>query len=57
VAWTIGDQKDTVFEAGLYNLTQDQTTMLVHFGKDKTEQRSLFRVPPEQSGDTGETKQ
>jgi hypothetical protein len=44
VAWTIGDKKDTVFEAGLYNLTKPETTMVVHYGKDKTEQRSLFRI-------------
>jgi hypothetical protein len=44
VAWTVGDRKDTVFEAGLYNLTREQTTMLVHFGKDRTEQYELFRV-------------
>jgi hypothetical protein len=44
VAWTIGDKKDPVYEAGLYNLTQDQTTMLVHYSKDRTEQFSLFRI-------------
>src|SRR5713101_8206287 len=44
VAWTIGDKKDTVYEVGLYNLTKDETTMLIHFGKDKTEQRTLFRI-------------
>jgi hypothetical protein len=48
VAWTIGDKKDTVFEADLYNMTQNETTMLVHFGKDKTEQRSLFRIEQQQ---------
>jgi hypothetical protein len=47
VAWTIGDKKYPVYEAGLYNLTQDQTTMLVHFDKDRTEQYRLFRIPPE----------
>ena len=44
VAWTIGDKKDTVYETGLYNLTQEQTSVLVHFGKDKTEQYKLFRI-------------
>jgi hypothetical protein len=44
IAWTIGDKKDPVYETGLYNLTQDETTMLVHLGKDGTEQYKLFRV-------------
>jgi hypothetical protein len=44
VAWTIGDKKDTVYEAGLLNLTQEQTTMLVHYGEDSTEEYSLFRI-------------
>jgi hypothetical protein len=45
VAWTINGKKDVVYETGLYNLTQDETTMLVHFGKDRTQQYRLFRVP------------
>ncbi|HEX3315529.1 MAG TPA: hypothetical protein VHR72_11590, partial [Gemmataceae bacterium] len=36
VAWTIGTAKDRVFEAGLYNLTKDQTPVLVHIGADRT---------------------
>ena len=43
-AWTIGDNKDNVIEAGIYNLTKDQAPALVHFGKDKTEQWLLVRV-------------
>ena len=30
VAWTIGDRKEPVYETGLYNLTQEETTLLVH---------------------------
>jgi hypothetical protein len=45
VAWTINGKKDVVYETGLYNLTKDETTMLVHFGKDNTQQYKLFRVP------------
>jgi hypothetical protein len=44
VAWSIGDKKDVVFETGLKNLTEDQTTLLVHFGKDKTQQMVLARL-------------
>jgi hypothetical protein len=49
LAWTIGDRKTPVYETGLYNLTQDQTTLLVHFDKDRTEQYKLFRI--EQTSD------
>jgi hypothetical protein len=48
IAWTIGDKKEPVYETGLYNLTQEQTTMLVHFSKDQTEQYKLFQVPQQQ---------
>jgi hypothetical protein len=53
VAWAMDGQPDTVYDTGLFNLTQDETTMLVHFGKDRTEQYKLFRVPQqeEQSSD------
>lgn len=43
VAWSIGDKKDIVFEAGLNNLTQDQTPILIHYGKERTEQMILVR--------------
>jgi hypothetical protein len=43
-AWTIGKTKDRVFEAGLYNLTQSEAPVLVHFGADKTQQWLLVRV-------------
>ena len=44
IAWSIGDKKDPVYETGLYNLTQDETTMLVHFGKGRTQQWTLVRI-------------
>jgi hypothetical protein len=43
-AWTIGKNKNTVFETGINNLTRDETPVLVHFGKDKTQQWLLVRV-------------
>ncbi len=51
-AWTVGDRKEPVFEAGLANLTKSETTMLVHFGKDRTQQWTLVRIdkPPSESG-------
>jgi hypothetical protein len=43
-AWTVGDQKEPIYEAGFANLTKSETTMLVHFGKDRTQQWTLIRV-------------
>jgi hypothetical protein len=50
VAWSVGENKTKVFECGLYNLTQDQTTILVHTGKDKTDQYRLFRIEQPKEG-------
>lgn len=47
-AWTIGKKKDRVFEAGLYNLTQSEAPVLVHFGGDKTQQWLLVRMEQQQ---------
>ena len=50
-AWTIGDKKTPIYETGLVNLTQQQTTVLVHRdtgndgGTGKVEQMLLVRVP------------
>ncbi len=44
VAWTVGDNKSTVFDTGLYNLTKDQAPALVHFGKDRTQEWLLVRL-------------
>jgi hypothetical protein len=43
-AWTVGDRKEPIYEAGFANLTKAETTMLVHFGKDRTQQWSLVRM-------------
>jgi len=43
-AWTVGDNKDTVYEAGIYNMTQEQCPVLVHFGSDRTQQYLLVRL-------------
>lgn len=50
-AWTFADGKNTdiIMETGIYNLTQDQTEALVHFGKDKTQQWLMVRL--EQPGE------
>lgn len=45
-AWTFADGKNTdiIMETGVYNLTQDQTEALVHFGKDKTQRWLMVRL-------------
>ena len=52
LAWTVGDNKTTVGETGIYNLTKDESPALIHIGKDKTQQWTLVRLKqPEQAGD------
>jgi hypothetical protein len=48
-AWYIGDRKDTVYETGIANLMEPECAMLVHFGKDRTQQWLLVRL--EQTGE------
>jgi hypothetical protein len=54
-AWTVGDNKDTVYEAGIYNLTKEEAPVLVHFGKDRTQQWMLVRM--KQPADQGQGDQ
>jgi len=44
-AFTIGNDPNTVMETGLFNLTQQETPVLVHFGPDKTATYLFARVP------------
>jgi hypothetical protein len=43
VAFTIGENKDVVFETGIYNLTQQQTPVLAH-GEGREETYLLYRL-------------
>jgi hypothetical protein len=43
-AWIIGDKKDTVYETGMGNLSLPETSLLVHYGKDRTQQWTLVRL-------------
>ena len=43
-AWTVGDNRTVVYETGIYNLTQEHTPVLVHFGSDTTQQSMLVRL-------------
>jgi hypothetical protein len=54
-AWTLGDKKTPVYEAGLSNLTQQQTTILVHRDGGKVEQMLLVRVQ-DRPGSDGDAK-
>ena len=45
LAFTIGEDRNTVLETGVYNLTQDQTPVLCHFADGSTQVYSLFRLP------------
>jgi hypothetical protein len=45
-AWTVGDKKDVVYETGVGNLSQAETSMLVHQGKERTQQWTLVRLEP-----------
>lgn len=48
VAFRLGENQEIVAETGLYNLTQDEVPLLVHYGPDKTETYLLVRLdePP-----------
>lgn len=53
-AWTFSDGKNTdiIMETGIFNLTQDQTEALVHFGKEKTQQWLMVRLDQPKSTET-----
>ena len=50
-AFTIGDDADIVLETGLYNLTQQEAPVLVHFGPTKTATYVFVRLPEPQQED------
>jgi hypothetical protein len=45
LAFTIGEDRNTVLETGIYNLTQDQTPVLCHFANGSTQVYMLVRLP------------
>ena len=51
-AWTFADGKNTdiVFETSIYNLTEDQAPVLVHFGAARTQEGTLVRMEAPQDG-------
>jgi hypothetical protein len=50
VSFRIGESEDVIVETGLYNLTQDEASVLVHFGTETRDSYLLVRLPsPEAS--------
>ncbi len=49
-AWTVGDRKTPVYDVGLANLTRDETTMLVHYSPERTQQFTLVRIESPEEG-------
>ncbi len=45
-AWRVVGKTFPVYEAGLANMTKDETTMIAHYSKDKSQQFALIRLPP-----------
>ena len=41
----IGESENVIAETELYNLTQDEASILVHFGKETQESYLLVRLP------------
>lgn len=56
VAMRIGESEDVVAETGLYNLTQDEASVLVHFGTKTQDTYLLVRLPsPEDSDESADS--
>jgi len=51
-AWTVGKNKAVVYDTGLANLLEAQSTILVHLSKDKTQQEMLVRLDAPTGGAT-----
>ncbi|WP_146118676.1 hypothetical protein [Blastopirellula marina] len=50
VAWMIGESSATVMETGIYNLSQEAASVLVHYGTQRDETWMLVRLPEDQNG-------
>ncbi|RCS50665.1 hypothetical protein DTL42_11235 [Bremerella cremea] len=56
-AWKFADGKDQdiVMETGIYNLTQNEATALVHFGQEQTQTWIMVRLAEPKQDEPGET--
>lgn len=58
VVFAVGDNRTNYVETGLYNLTKDEAPVLIHFGKDRTEQWLLVRLEkPADSSDQQDSEE
>jgi hypothetical protein len=57
-AWKTADgtNESIVMETGIYNLTQDEVSVLVHFGPDTTQTWTMVRVEPPEQAQTPEAQ-
>jgi hypothetical protein len=53
-AWHVGDNKKVIVETGLYNLTKDEASALVHMGPDHEERYVLVRLKSNESQAKGQ---
>lgn len=44
VAWTVGSNKEVVYDTGLANLLSKQSSLLIHLSKSNTQQWNLIRL-------------
>lgn len=51
-AWTVGDDKNTVYDTGIYNLTKSEAPLLVHIGKKETQQWLMVRLDQKDKDDS-----
>lgn len=56
VAFKLKGNDEVVAECGLWNLTQETVPLLVHIGRDRTEERTLVRLNEEDANDAAEKK-
>jgi len=50
-AWVVAGKTTPIMEAGIANLTKDETTALLHFEGGKTQQWNLFRMDEPKEGE------
>lgn len=46
VSWSVGTNPNTVFDTSLGNLMKEDSSILVHFGANNTQQMAFIRMPP-----------
>ncbi len=57
VALRVGDNDNVVIETGLYNLTQEEAPIMVHFGPDKVENWLLVRLEAPADGEDSQNEE